>query len=211
MSSIAILGAGRVGTSLARAALAAGDDVTVAASGDPARIRLIVEMLAPGARAETAADAVAGADLVVLAVPMHEFRTVDPAILAGKAVIDLMNQWEPVDGPLPELDAAVDGSSTIVQRHFAGARIVKTLNQLGYHELEEDARAAGHQRRRALGVAGDDADAVALASAFVERIGFDAVPIGPLAAGVALQPGGPVFGVFHDAAALAAAVERVAA
>ncbi|MFW8745995.1 NAD(P)-binding domain-containing protein, partial [Mesorhizobium japonicum] len=108
--------------------------------GDADRIRLIVEVLVPGAAAATAADAARDADLVVLAVPMHKFRQVDPALLDGKVVVDVMNYWEPIDGRIPELEDAPDGTSVLVQRAFPGARIVKSLNHLGYHELEEDAR-----------------------------------------------------------------------
>ena len=74
------------------------------------------------------------------------------------------------------------------------ATVVKTLNHVGYHELESYSRPSGSVDRRALGVAGDDLDAVATVSAFVDCIGYDAVPVGPLSAGRILQPGGPVFG-----------------
>ena len=70
----------------------------------------------------------------------------------------------------------------------------KTLNHVGYHDLERYARPPGLVDRRALGVAGDAPDAVAMVSAFIDRIGYDAVPVGALSAGRVLQPGGPVFG-----------------
>lgn len=197
---IGILGAGKAGTSIARAALAAGDEVAIAASGDADRIRLIVEVLVPGAAAATAADAARDADLVVLAVPMHKFRQVDPALLDGKVVVDVMNYWEPIDGRIPELEDAPDGTSVLVQRAFPGARIVKSLNHLGYHELEEDARPAGAPGRRAVAAASDDPDALALVLAFIDRIGFDPIDAGPLARGVALEPGSPLFGAAHDRA-----------
>jgi 8-hydroxy-5-deazaflavin:NADPH oxidoreductase len=201
---IGILGAGKAGTSIARAALAAGDEVAIASSGDADRIRLIIDVLVPGAVAATAADAVRGADLVVLAVPMHKFRQVDPALLAGKAVIDVMNYWEPIDGRIDELEDAPDGTSVLVQRAFPGARIVKSLNHLGYHELEEDARPSGARDRRAVAAASDDTDALAAVLGFIDRIGFDPVDAGALAAGVALEPGSPLFGAAHDRAAFEA-------
>jgi len=195
---IGILGAGKAGTSIARAALAAGDEVRIASSGDPSRIALIVEVLVPGAVATTAADAVRGADIVVLAVPMHKFRDVAPALLAGKVVIDVMNYWEPIDGRVDELEDAPDGTSVIVQRAFRGARLVKSLNHLGYHELEEDARPTGIAGRRAVGAASDDAEALATVLAFVDRLGFEPVDAGSLAQGVALEPGSPLFGARYD-------------
>jgi predicted dinucleotide-binding enzyme len=78
---IAVLGAGHVGTAIAAAAVDAGYEVDVAASGSPDRIRLIVDVLIPGARAVTAAEAVQGAEFVVIAVPLGKFRSIDPAIL----------------------------------------------------------------------------------------------------------------------------------
>ena len=82
----------------------------------------------------------------------------------------------------------------MVAERLHDASVVKTLNHVGYHELESYARSQGSPDRRALGVAGDDPDAVNTVSAFVDRIGYDAVPLGPLSAGRVLQPGGPVFG-----------------
>jgi predicted dinucleotide-binding enzyme len=195
---IGIIGAGKAGTSIARAALAAGDEVAIAASGDAERIRLIVEVLVPGAVPTTAAEAVRDADIVVLAVPMHRFRSVDPALLAGRVVVDVMNYWEPIDGRIEELEDAPDGTSVLVQRAFPAARIVKSLNHLGYHELEQDARPAGASDRRAVAAASDDGAALATVLAFVDRIGFDPVDAGPLARGILLEPGSPLFGAAHD-------------
>jgi predicted dinucleotide-binding enzyme len=196
MSKIAVLGAGHVGTAIAAAAVDAGYEVDIAASGSPDRIRLIVDVLIPGARAVTAAEAVQGAEFVVIAVPLGKFRSIDPAILAGKTVIDVMNYWEPIDGSLPEFDDAPQGTSTIVQRHFLDARIVKSLNHLGYHELEWDRRPPGATDRRALAAAGNEPEAVAEVLAVLDQLGFDAIDAGQLANGVALQPGSPVFGAF---------------
>ena len=195
MTKIAILGAGKVGTSLARVAVEAGYQVDIAASGSPDRIALIVDVLAPGAHATTAADAVVGADLVVLALPLHKFHHLDPSLLAGHVVLDIMNYWTPIDGEITEFDDAPEGTSVLVQRAIPGARVVKTLNHIGYHELEEQHRPAGAPDRVALGAVGDDREAVAQVLAFLERIGFDAIDGGPLANGVAFQPGSPLFGV----------------
>jgi predicted dinucleotide-binding enzyme len=56
-------------------------------------------------------------------------------------LIDAMNNWPDTDGDDPLLGDAPARTSAVVQRHFPGARVVKTLNQLGYHELDEYARA----------------------------------------------------------------------
>ncbi|MFD5827018.1 NADPH-dependent F420 reductase [Lentzea sp. NPDC060358] len=177
---IAVLGAGHVGPVLARLALAAGHTVSIAGSGDPARIAMIVEFLAPGAVAASAADAVADAGLVVLAIPWHRFPSLDPAPFAGKVVVDAMNHWPPAAAPL--------GTSEQVAARLTGAHVVKALNHIAYQDMEP---AAG----RAAGVAGDSPAAVAVVSGFLRDIGFDPVPVGPLSAGRHLEPGSPLFGV----------------
>jgi predicted dinucleotide-binding enzyme len=192
---IAVLGAGHTGPVIARVAVEAGYPVSIAASGDPERIELITAVLAPGAQPRWAADAVRDADLVLLAIPLHRFGTLDPALVAGRIVIDTMNYWPPVDGVQPMLDDPRYGSSEIVQHRLSDSTVVKTLNHIGYHELDDERRPVGSRRRRALGVAGDDAGAVDTVAGFVERIGYDAVPLAGLRAGRLLQPGGPVFGV----------------
>jgi predicted dinucleotide-binding enzyme len=179
---------------IARAALEAGYGVSIAASGDPQRIALIARVLAPGAELRWAADAVADADVVVLAIPIHRFAAFDPALVAGKIVVDVMNYWPPVDGVQPMFENGERGSSEIVQDRLPGSRVVKTLNHLGYHQLDEDRRPAGSADRRALGVAGDDADAVNVVADIVERIGFDTVRLDSLIDGRLFEAGGPVFG-----------------
>jgi hypothetical protein len=199
VTKIAILGAGKVGTSLARVAVGAGYQVDIAGSAEPDRIQLIVSVLAPGAHATTAADAVVGAELVVLALPLHKFRHLDTSQLAGHIVLDIMNYWTPIDGEITEFDDAPEGTSVLVQRAIPTARVVKTLNHIGYHELDEQHRPAGAADRIALGAVGDDRDAVAQVLAFLERIGFDAIDGGPLSNGVAFQPGSPLFGAPYAA------------
>jgi len=199
MTKIAILGAGKVGTSLARVAVDAGYEVDIAGSAAADRIRLIIDVLAPGARAVTATEAVVGADLVVLALPLHKFRHLDAGLLAGHVVLDIMNYWTPIDGEISEFDDAPEGTSVLVQDAIPAARVVKTLNHIGYHELEEQRRPAGSPDRIALGAVGDDREAVAQVLGFLERIGFDAIDGGPLANGVAFQPGSPLFGAPYSA------------
>lgn len=199
--TLGILGAGRVGMSIARQALGAGYEVSIAASGDPAAIELIVEVMAPGARAVTAADAVRAADLVVLAVPLPRFDTLDPTMLAGKVVVDAMNHWAETDGHVPALDGA-PSSSELVARHLADSHVVKTLNHISYQDLERDGAPAGAPERRALAVAGDDDEARARVMELIERLGYDAVDAGPLAAGTAVEPGTEVFNGRFDRAGI---------
>jgi 8-hydroxy-5-deazaflavin:NADPH oxidoreductase len=193
---IAVLGAGHVGPAIARLALDAGHSVGIATSGNPGDLALVTQLLIPGAEPLWAIDAIARADIVVLAMPLHRFLRMDPNDLSGKLVIDAMNYWPPSDGRLPPpFDDESIGTSEVVAERLPDATVVKTLNHVGYHELETYARPHGSVDRRALGVAGDAPDGVDTVSTFVDRIGYDAVAVGPLSAGRVLQPGGPVFGI----------------
>ena len=193
--TIAVLGAGHVGPAIARLALDAGHSVAIATSGDPGHLALVTQFLIPGAEPLWAGDAIARADIAVLAMPLHRFLRMDPNALSGKLVIDAMNYWAPTDGRLPPpFDDESIGTSEVVAVRLQEATVVKTLNHVGYHELETYARPSGSVNRRALGVAGDDLDAVDTVSTFVDRIGYDVVSVGPLSGGRVLQPGGPVFG-----------------
>jgi predicted dinucleotide-binding enzyme len=196
---LAVLGAGHAGPVIARLAIRAGYPVAIATSGDPEDIALITELVIPGAQPRWAADAVADADTVVLAIPLHRFLDLDPGLLNGKLVVDAMNYWPASDGVLKPFTGG--GSSEIVARRLAGSTVVKALNHIGYHELEERARPSGAPDRRAAGVAGDDPVTVATIAGLVDRMGYDPVRFESLRAGRVLQPGGPVFGTvltFHE-------------
>jgi predicted dinucleotide-binding enzyme len=169
--------------------------VSIAASGDPEDIALITQVLVPGAEPRWAADAVQKSDIVVLAIPLHKFATFDSSLVADKIVVDAMNYWPPIDGVQELFEDRLFGSSEIVARRLSRATIVKTLNQIGYHDLEDGRRPVGSPDRRAVGVAGDDTGAVDAVSEVIERIGYDAVRLDSLRAGRVLEPGGPVFGV----------------
>jgi predicted dinucleotide-binding enzyme len=191
-SRLAVLGAGHVGPVMARLALGAGYPVAIATSGDPEDIALITELVIPGAQPRWAVDAVADADIVVLTIPLHRFLDMNPALLTGKVVVDAMNYWPASDGVLKPFEDG--GSSEIVARRLTGSTVVKALNHIGYHELEDRARPAGARDRRAAGVAADDPAASAAVARLIDRVGYDPVRLANLRAGRVLQPGGPVFG-----------------
>ena len=195
---LSVVGAGKIGTAVARAAVANGYDVAISGSGAADRIQLIVDVLAPGARAVTTDEVVRHAALIVLAVPMHRFRELPPDLFAGKIVVDAMNYWEEIDGVDEELATAPMGTSVVVQRHFSSSAVVKSLNHLGYFKFSEGRRPRGAAARLAMAVAGDDAVAVAAVMQLIDRLGFDAVDAGPLTAGLSLQPGGRAFGIAHS-------------
>jgi predicted dinucleotide-binding enzyme len=206
---LGIVGAGKFGTTLARAAIAAGYDVAISGSGPAEEIALSVDVLAPGARAVTTDEVVRHAEIVVLAVPAHRFRELPRDLFAGRILVDAMNYWEPVDGHDPELARAGAGTSAIVQERFPSARVVKSLNQLGYHQFEENRRAGGTPDRIAIGAAGDDRLAVRTVMRLVNRLGFDPVDAGPLKNGLALEPDGSPIATTYGADELAKLIMRV--
>jgi len=191
---IAVLGAGHVGPVIARIALDAGYEVAIAASGSPAKIALIAQVVIPGAEPRWASGAVEAADIVVLAIPLHRFVTFDPGLVAGKVVVDAMNYWPAADGVLKLFQDGRHTSSEVVQRRLARSTVVKSLNHIGYHDLEEARRPAGSSERSAIGVASDDSRAAKAVEEIIERIGYDPVVMDSLSAGRVLEPGGPVFG-----------------
>src|SRR2546427_12293890 len=161
---LGIVGAGRVGTTIARAALAVGYGVAMWGSGTADRRALIVEVLALGARPVSTDEVVSHADLIVLAVPMHRFRELPRDLFAGKILIDAMNYWEEIDGVDQELATAPAGTSVVVEQRFPSARVVKSLNHITYYKFDEGLRPQGAPGRIAIAAAGDDRAAAAALS-----------------------------------------------
>ena len=208
MTTIGILGAGKVGTVLARLAVNAGYRVLIAGSGPKNRIELIVDVLAPGAIPLTADEVAEQADVVILALPLGKYRSIPSAALEGKLVIDAMNYWWEVDGHREDLSDPSVSTSSLVQDFLPDSRVVKAFNHLGYHDLDESPLPAGEPGRTGIAIAGDDDAAVDAVSEFVDRIGFDPVVIGGLEHGVHLGPGAELFGVKTDATGIRSAIAR---
>lgn len=200
--TVAILGAGKLGITLAQLAIKAGYMVHIAGSGEASKIALTIDVLAPGAQASTTTEAVDKADLIILALPLGKFRNLNPVEFEGKLVIDAMNYWWEVDGDASDLIDPVTSSSETVQAFLPRARVIKALNHMGYHHLHDEAKPAGALHRKSIAIAGNMPSDITVVSTFVSNLGFDPVVIGNLHDGRELEPGHAAFGANVDAATL---------
>lgn len=187
MTTIGIIGSGNIGTAVARAAIAKGDDVVIANSRGPESLADLVAELGPHAKAGTVADAAAAGDLVLVAIPLAAITALNASDFDGKIVIDANNYYPQRDGQIAELDEESITTSELLQRHLPGAKVVKAFNHIRAAEILTTARPSGAQGRRALIVAGDDQEAKAAVAEFIDAIGFDVLDIGPLSEGWRIQ------------------------
>ena len=205
---IGILGAGRLGTVLAKLGMRAGYEVFISASGDASQIRTGIQRATGGAHATTAQDAATRADVVILALPLGKFDTVDAESLTGKLVIDAMNYWWTTDGNREEFKDPRVSSSQVVRDYLPASSVVKGFNHMGYEELEEEARPAKHPDRKAIGIAGDDQADVERVARIVDDFGFDPVNVGGLTEGMKLEPDTEPFGAYASADELRKMIAR---
>jgi len=202
VTTIAILGAGKLGIVLAQLALRAGYKVYIAGSGTADKIRLSTAVLAPGSIATTSPDAIQHADVVILALPLGKYKSLPKALLANKLVIDAMNYWWEVDGKRADFEDPQTSTSELVQQFLGESRVVKALSHMGYHHLLDEAKPADEPGRKAIAIAGDDDGANRVVAMLVDDLGFDPLPIGPLHEGKKLEPGHEAFGANVDAETL---------
>src|SRR5690606_30031437 len=120
------------------------------------------------------------AEIALVAVPLGRRAEVPVAALAGKLVLDANNYYPGRDGRIPELDANETTTSELLQRHLPDSYVVKAFNSIRAAEIPTDGTPAGTPRRRALPIAGNDADAKDRATEFLDSLGFDTVDLGPL-------------------------------
>ena len=181
MTTVGLIGSGRIGGTVAKLAVAAGYPVVLSNSRGPDTLAELAGELGPLARAGTGQEAAEAGDLVVVTIPLRAFASVPAGPLTGKVAIDTCNYYPQRDGQIPELDSGALTSSELIQRHLAGSAVVKAFNNIFYKHLEWLSRPSGAPDRSFLPIAGDDPAAKAAVTAFLDSIGHGAVDAGPLA------------------------------
>ncbi len=202
MTTIGFIGSGHIGSQLARLAVGQGYDVVMSNSRGPETLRELVDELGPHARAATPAEAAAAADIAVVTIPLRAIGSVPVEPLAGKIVIDTNNYYPQRDGQIPELDDESTTTSELLQRQLPTSRVVKAFNHIAAPQLTTDGLPAGTPGRRALVVAGNDAEARTTVAALLDALGFDAVEVSPLSEGWRIQRDTPGYVTRHTAESL---------
>jgi predicted dinucleotide-binding enzyme len=159
-------------------------------SRGPATLAPLVAELGARARAGTAVEAAEAGDIVVVAVPLRNYKQVPVEPLAGKLVIDTNNYYPQRDGVIPELENESTTTAELLQAHLPTSRVVKAFNHI---EITSDAQPPGSPNRRALAIAGNDANAKATVTQLLDEFGFDTVDAGPLAEGWRMQRDTPAY------------------
>ncbi len=199
MTTWGFIGSGNIGSTVARLAVNAGDSVVMSNSRGPETLTDLVSALGPNATAATAAEAALAGDVVVVTIPLKNYRSVPVEELRGKVVIDTMNYYPGRDGDFPELDDESTTTSELLQAYLPESRVVKAFNNIFYQHLAALPRPAGDPERSALAIAGDDEDAKALVTQLLDRIGYETLDLGELADGWRTQRDTAAYGVMYAA------------
>jgi predicted dinucleotide-binding enzyme len=199
MVTIGLIGAGHIGSQVARLAVSHGYDVVISNSRGPETLSDLVRELGPRARAATPEEAAKAGDIVVVTIPLKNYPRVPVAPLAGKVVIDTNNYYPQRDGHIRELDDESTTVSELLQAHLPSSKVVKAFNHVYAAQLTTDGTPAGTKNRRALVIAGDDAGAKATVARLLDQFGFDVVDAGPLKEGWRIQRDTPGYGPRRNA------------
>ena len=180
MSTIGIIGSGHVGQSIAKAAIANGYDVILSNTQGPDSLGDVVKELGPHARAATPAEAAAGCDFAVVAIPITTIDQVPVEPLAGKVVIATINYFPERLGDIPEIDDGTTTAPGLLQAHLPKSHVVRAFSMIDAADMSEDGHPKGDPKRRALALSGDDAGAKKLVANLYNQFGFDSLDIGGL-------------------------------
>ncbi|GAB3133235.1 NADPH-dependent F420 reductase [Marisediminicola antarctica] len=206
MTTLGIIGAGNIGSQLARKAVQNGFDVVISNSRGPHTLADLIAELGPQATAGTTAETAEAGDVVVVTIPLRNIDQVPAAPLAGKVVIDTNNYYPQRDGNIELLDTESATVSGLLQSHLADSSVVKGFNHIPAPEITTDGTAPGTPGRRALAIAGDDDTAKAVLLDLYDRFGFDAVDVGSLDDSWRIERDQPGYGPRQSADELRAAI-----
>ncbi|MFP7760842.1 NADPH-dependent F420 reductase [Marisediminicola sp. LYQ85] len=206
MTTIGFIGAGHIGSQVARTAIEAGHDVVMSNSRGPETLAALIADLGPRARAATATEAATEGDIVVVTVPLKAYRDVPVEPLAGKIVIDTNNYYRERDGDIAVLDAEEQTVSGLLQEHLPESRVVKAFNHITASNITSERSPAGTDDRRALAIAGDDDDARRAVADLLDSFGFDAVDVGQLSESWRVERDQPAYGARENARELRASI-----
>jgi 8-hydroxy-5-deazaflavin:NADPH oxidoreductase len=204
---VGVIGAGRIGGTLACLLGRHGHEVVVAAKRSRDELTPLVADW-PGVVAGDRQDVV-GCDVVVLAFPWRVAEeALDGLDLRDHVVVDATN---PFAEDFDIIDPGPEGSTGVIATLLPGARVVKAFNTLPAEQLvDASAETAPTSRRTGVAVAADDRDARDEVSDLVSDLGFTAVPVGGLDAGRDLmQPACPLFMVPLPASELEHRVQQL--
>lgn len=193
MNTIGIIGAGEVGSQIARAAIACGYNVVIANSRGPETLKDLIDELGTAARAETAAGAAAAGDVVVVAVPLKMVNDMPASELVGKIVIDTNNYMAWRDGQFPIVDSGEKTVHELRQEQLPGAKVVKAFTHIQAPRLTTWGRSAGSSERLALSASSDFPEAVEFVTRLYDQFGFDTVDHSPLSESWRSAPGQPAW------------------
>ena len=204
MTTIGIIGAGHIGSALARAFSGLGYDVVISNSRGPETLTGLVAELGPKVTAATAEEAAAAADVAVVTVPLKALKDVPVEPLAGKIVLDTNNYYFERDGHFDALDRGETTTSQLLQDHLPTSKVVKAFNHLYASDINAGGLPAGDPNRRALGTASDVPEAVEFVTGVYDALGFDTVSAGPLSESWRLERDRPAYVARQTAAELRA-------
>jgi predicted dinucleotide-binding enzyme len=192
-AKIGIIGSGRIGGTLGTLWAKAGHQVMFS-SLDIEHDKALAASVGHNARAGTSREAAAFGDVLLMAVPYRALPQVGKdlaELIKGKVIIDASNPIVSRDGEVATW-AREKGAGLASAELLPGARIVRAFNAIGAARLPAFAQNQGE--RTGMPIAGDDANAIAIASRLIRDIGLEPVLVGPLAMGKHLIPGTPLAG-----------------
>jgi len=192
---IGVIGAGKIGATVAGLFVKAGNQVAISNSRGPETLRELVAQLGPRAQAMTVEEAASFGDVILIAIPFRKYQELPAKIFDGKIVVDSTKYYPERDGNFAEIDLGKINSTELLAAHLSGARIVKAFNTIWFEHLKSQGNPElPPQDRRAIFIAGDDPETKKTVAKLIDEIGFTAVDSGSLReGGKAQQPGSTIY------------------